>query len=217
MAAGEGDTGDELDHSALGNEGMQDPVVLRGLLQCIAIALFSTGRYVLDVLFTPHVVQSVPRQMLALIRRVWAAALCAPIVSLFLLHYWASLEYSIFSLLARWMLRLCILRSFVVKLLDDTMVVWPLKKAHIWVPLQCLVTFTRVSSGREPPRGQWRGGFRSIVCRTMPWVVRCGIFSATWSTLRVTPIRRFNPRFAPGAFEPDGARFGEERDYRRRE
>ena len=43
----EHDSDDEsLDH------GMQDPVVLRGLLECIAIGLFFSGRYLLDVLFT---------------------------------------------------------------------------------------------------------------------------------------------------------------------
>ena len=45
------------------DDGMSDPLVLRGLLQCLAIGLMFTIRYVLDVLFTPCVVQAVLRQM----------------------------------------------------------------------------------------------------------------------------------------------------------
>ena len=156
--------GHNPDGEALEDEGMQDPVVLRGLLQCIAIAFFFSSRYLLDVLFTPHVhvVQAVPQQLLALAHQAWTAAWCAPAMSLVLLHYWGSLEYGLFSLLARWLLRFCILRSLVVKLMDDDMVVWRLRKVHIWTPLQCLVTFTRVSSGREQARGEWRGGGSSF-------------------------------------------------------
>jgi hypothetical protein len=204
----EHDSDDEsLDH------GMQDPVVLRGLLQCIAIGLFFSGRYLLDVLFTPHVVQ----QALALAHRVWAAAWCAPAISLVLLHYWGSLEYGLFSVLARWLLRFCILRSLIVKLMDDEMVVWHLRKVHIWVPLQFLVTFTRVSSGREEPRGEWQGGGRSVLCRGMPWVIRYSVLSASWPSLRVTdvfaqltmtesdlwPSPSYAPSYAP-SFEPQG-------------
>ena len=178
----------DSDEGVMEDEGMQDPVVLRGLLQCIAIGLFFSGRYILDVLFTPHVVQLVPQRVLALAHRVWAAAWCVPAMSLILLHYWGSLEYGLFSVLARWLLRFCILRSLIVKLMDDEMVVWRLRKVHIWVPLQFLVMFTRVSSGREEPRGEWRGGIRSVLCRGMPWVIRCSILSASWPSLRVTDV-----------------------------
>ena len=153
----------DSDDERMEDEGMQDPVVLRGLLQCIAIGLFFSGRYLLDVLFTPHVVQTVPQQVLALAHRVWRAAWCAPALSLALLHYWGSLEYGLFSVLARWLLRFCILRSLIVKLMDDEMVVWRLRKVHIWVPLQFLVTFTRVSSGRA-----------SATNFTRDWLARTG-------------------------------------------
>jgi len=112
---------------------------------------------------------------------------------------WGSLEYGLFSVLARWLLRFCILRNLVVKLMDDEMVVWHLRKVHIWVPLQFLVTFTRVSSGREEPRGEWRGGIRNVLCRGMPWVIRCSILSATWPSLRV-PMDVF--AWQPPACEP---------------
>ena len=88
---------DDSDEAVLEDDG-QDPVVLRGLLQCIAIGLFFSGRYLLDVLFTPHVVQAVPRQVLALAQRAWTAAWCAPAMSLILLHYWGSLESRIHTL-----------------------------------------------------------------------------------------------------------------------
>lgn len=154
------------DDEAWEDEGMQDPVVLRGLLQCIAIAFFFSGRYLLDVLFTTRVVQAVPYQVLVLGHHIWATVWCTPAMSLVLLHYWGSLEYGLLSLLARWLLRFCILRSLVVKLMDDDMVVWRLRKVHIWTPLQFLVTFTRVSSGREQARGEWRGG-GVVVCSAM--------------------------------------------------
>ena len=190
----------ESDDEVMEDEGMQDPVVLRGLLQCIAIGLFFAFRYLLDVLFTPHVVQTVPQQVLALVHRIWTAAWCAPAMSLVLLHYWGSLEQGLFSMAARWLLRFCILRSFLVKLMDNEMVVWHLRKVHIWLPLQFLVTFTRISSGREEPRGEWRWGIRSVLCRGMPWVIRCSILSATWPSLRLVLAGSF--AWQPSAFEP---------------
>ena len=92
--------GQDSDDETLEEEGMQDPVVLRGLLQCITIAFFFSGRYLLDVLFTPHAVQGVLGQVLAVVHRFWSASWCAPAVSLVLLHYWGSFEYGLFGLLA---------------------------------------------------------------------------------------------------------------------
>ena len=92
--------------------------------------------------------------------------------------------------------------------MDDSTVVWRLRKVHIWVPLQCLVTFTRVSSGREEARGEWRGGIRGLLCRAMPWVVRSIVFLATWPTLCVIPtgILRFEydlqQRYGQSFLEP---------------
>ena len=68
-------------------------------LQCIAIGIFFSGRYLLDVLFTPHAVQGVLGQVLAVVHRFWSASWCAPAVSLVLLHYWGSFEYGLFGLL----------------------------------------------------------------------------------------------------------------------
>lgn len=82
---------------------------------------------------------------------------------------------------------MCILRSFITKVMDDTMVVAYLKKKHIWVPLQWLVTFTRISGGREDPHGAWRMGYRRTLCRVVPWFLRVSILIATWPATRHLP------------------------------
>ena len=102
------------------------------------------------------------------------------------LHYWGSLEYGLFSVLARWLLNFAFW-SRIVKLMDDEMACGASGRST-WVPLQFLVTFTRVSSGREEPRGEWRGGIRNVLCRGMPWVIRCSVLSASWPSLRVTDV-----------------------------
>ena len=97
------------------DEGMDDPLVLRGLLQCLSIGLFHTIRYVVDVLFTPCMVQAVPRQVESIICRLWTAASVwyAPGMCFLLLRLWGSLDCSIFALSARWVLRYCIFRAIV--------------------------------------------------------------------------------------------------------
>ena len=76
MATEADDSDDQVD-----DEGMDDPLVLRGLLQCLGISLFHTTRYVMDVLVTPRVVQAMPRQVESIMHRLWTAALAwyAPI------------------------------------------------------------------------------------------------------------------------------------------
>ena len=172
-------------HVGLDEEGMRDPVVLRGLVQCIAIGSFFALRYVLDVLLTPHAVEAIPYQVMTLTQHAWVAVWCMPVLPIVLLYCWSSLERGMFSLLARYVLRFWILRSLVAKLMDDQIIIGNLRKVHIWVPLQWFVTFTRISSGREKPSGEWRGGIRWVLCHTIPWIVRYSVFSATWSTLRI--------------------------------
>jgi len=203
MTAEADDSDDEVD-----DEGMDDPLVLRGLLQCLGIGLFHTIRYVLDVLFTPRVVQVVCRQVESIMHRIWAATCCAPMMWLLLLHLWSSLDYSIFAISARWALWCCILRAMLTTLMDDTMVVGQLRKRHVWVPLAWLVTFMRVSSGREAPRRTWQSGHRHHLCRTVPWVLRLGVLSTSWPTLHTLPRAHFqehlfDPPQMPLAFEPE--------------
>ena len=172
---------------------MDDPLVLRGLLQCLGIGLFHTTRYVLDVLFTPRVVQAMPRQVESIMHRLWTAASAwyAPIMCLLLLHIWGSLDYGIFAISARWALWCCILRAMLTTLMDDTMVVGQLKKRHVWVPIAWWVTFTRVSSGREEPRRAWRSGHRHYLSHVVPWALRIGILSLSWPTLFKVPGAHF--------------------------
>ena len=50
---------DATDHDLDDDDmGMDDPVILRGLLQCISIAAFFLLRYVMDVLLTVPAVQA---------------------------------------------------------------------------------------------------------------------------------------------------------------
>lgn len=46
-----------------GDESLDDPVILRGLLQCIFIAAFFSLRYILDVLLTVPVVQAMSHRL----------------------------------------------------------------------------------------------------------------------------------------------------------
>ena len=176
---------DASDDDGEDDEGMDDPVILRGLLQCISIAVFFTVRYVFDVLLTVPVVQTLSHRLMILAHWGWCAARCFPVASLALLYIFSSLETGLLGLLgffARLVLRGCILRALLTTLFDDSVVLWPLKKRYIWVPLGWLVTFTRVSSGRMVPQGIWRSAHYCFVCRATPWLLRLGLFWATWST-----------------------------------
>ena len=164
------------------DEGMDDPVILRGLLQCCSIFAFFTVRYVLDVLLTVPVVQAMSHRAVRILHGGWNAACCAPLASVALLYLTGSLDSGWLGLFARVLLRTCILRALFATLLDDSVVVFSLRKRHIWVPLGWLVTFTRVSSGRMAPQGIWRGGYHRFLCRAMPWVLRAYLFWATWPT-----------------------------------
>jgi len=174
--------------------GMNHPVVLRGLLQCIILFLLCTTRYLLDVILSPRVVQAMWHQTALAMRWLWRASCCAPAASLFLLYFWGSLDCGILGIIVRWGLRCCILRALLVAMMDDTVVVARLRKRHIWVPLACWVEFTRVSSGRRLPHGAWQAAHRLFLCRAVPWAVRMCLLSMTWPTLSVAPNTPFTLR-----------------------
>ena len=172
---GAGTADDEIE-----DEGMEDELILRGVLQCIAIGSFFTIRYLLDVLFTPRAVNTVSRQMVALLHCIIRAAWYAPVASMLLLYFWGPLQV---STVASWVLRASILRAILSALMDNTVVISGWNKRHVWVPLACWATFTRVSSRREAPQGAWRGGVRWFLCRTAPWAIRLVLFtvlSSSW-------------------------------------
>lgn len=189
-------------------EGMDDPVILRGLLQCISIAAFFTLRYVLDVLLTVPAVQALSFRLLIVVRWGWNGACCFPAASLALLYLCGSRDSGVMGFVARMTLRTCILRSVFTTVLDDSVVVFSLKKRHIWVPLGWLVTFTRVSSGRmAPPQGAWQGAHHHFLCHAMPWVLRVGLFWATWSTSTPESPIMYEPlRAPPSHFQPSHTR-----------
>ena len=54
--------GSSLDEE-IEDEGMDDELVFRSLLQATAIGSFFTTRYLLDVLFTPHAVNALSRHL----------------------------------------------------------------------------------------------------------------------------------------------------------
>ena len=59
------------------DEGMDDPVVLRGLLQCVMLFSLCTTRYLLDVVLSPRAVQSIWHHAVLFMRWLWRAACCA--------------------------------------------------------------------------------------------------------------------------------------------
>ena len=170
---------------------MDDPVVLRGLLQCGAIGLFYTIRYFFDVIFTPSVVQLVCGHAMSAVRLIWIVGCFTPVALLFGLHLWDLLT---FGSLFRYVLWCSILRAVGTSLMDNMFVVGSLKKRHIWVPLAWLITFTRVSSGRYPPHGAWLHGPRQCLCCVVPWIVRLCALGAAHSTLRVAPVSAFREK-----------------------
>ena len=181
------DVGWDSDEEMEEDESMDEPVVLRGLLQCIGIGGVCTTRYLLDVLFTPRVVQTISRQLMSVMKRISGVALYAPVASLVLLHMVSSFE---FGSILRVLLRFCILRGVLGAVLDDTVVVGGLRKRHIWVPLAWWVTFTRVSSGRSAPTQSWQSGHRHLLCCGLPWAIRLGAISVCWPTLYSVPSTR---------------------------
>lgn len=124
------------------DDGMDDPVILRGLLQCLSIATFFTLRYILDVLLTVPVVEAMSRRVMIIVFCAWNAACCAPLASLAMLYLCGSLDSGLLGLFARLMLRGCILRAFLTAALDDSMVVRSLTKRHIWAPPQTCASYT---------------------------------------------------------------------------
>lgn len=75
------------------DDGMEDELILRSLLQCFVIGAFFTTRYLMDVIFTPAAVQALSSQTLTLVRCILNAAWYAPVASLILLYSWGSLEF----------------------------------------------------------------------------------------------------------------------------
>ena len=161
------------DHG-LTDDGLDDVLLLRGLLQCIAIGLFFTTRYILDVLFSPSAVRGLCRVGFSVFARTWMTARWASLAALVVLYFWCAPSISI---VAARVTKYSILGATLGAIMGDAWALLGLKKRHVWLPLAWFVTFTRISSGQEAPQGAWRAGLRRFLCCAMPWFIRLCILS----------------------------------------
>ena len=157
-------------------DGMDDPVVLRGLLQAVVLTLYFAVRYLLDVVFTPRAVQAASHKVLNVVFFAWHASWATPIASLVALQLWSSVGY---GTLVRWGLRGCVVRGIWATLMDNSIVVAGLTKRQVWVPVLWWAEFTRISSGRVAPHGPWTAGPGRALCCVAPWAVRVAVLAAT--------------------------------------
>ena len=154
---------------------MDDPVVLRGLLQAVVLTLYFAVRYLLDVVFTPRAVQAASHKVLNVVFFAWHASWATPIASLVALQLWSSVGY---GTLVRWGLRGCVVRGIWATLMDNSIVVAGLTKRQVWVPVLWWAEFTRISSGRVAPHGPWTAGPGRALCCVAPWAVRVAVLAA---------------------------------------
>ena len=158
---------------------MDEPLVVRGLLQWLCMATFFLARYALDVLLTPVVVDDavfgVGRWARALTGTAWPVlrTCYAPLAPVLMLQLWklATLDT------LQWVFACaCSFRLLVHVLMHDSLVVGSLTKRDIWPQIVPLATFVRVSGGRarRVPR-QWRQGPLHLICGAVPWAIRLTI------------------------------------------
>ena len=94
-----------------GDESLDDPVILRGLLQCIFIAAFFSLRYILDVLLTVPVVQAMSHRLTTTVQMGFNVVYYFPVASLAVLYVSGSFDSGSLGVFARMMLRGCIIRA----------------------------------------------------------------------------------------------------------
>jgi len=155
---------------------MDEPLIVRGLLQWLGVVAFFLVRYVLDVLLTPEVVDDTVRGAWRGGRAALATAwplLCtcyAPLAPVLLIQVWrlATLD------MVQWTCGcVCSFRLMIHLLMHDSLIVGSLTKRDVWPQIVPFVTFVRVSSGRaRRVLGKWQHGPRYFLCRAMPWAVR---------------------------------------------
>ena len=161
-------------HRARHGRDMDDPLVVRGLLQWLCFVTFFLARYVLDVLLTPDVVDDTVRSAwrggrTALVKAWPLLRTCyAPLVPVLLMQFWklATLD------MVQWTCGYaCSFRLMMHLLMHDSLVVGSLTKGDVWPQVVPFVTFVRISSGRARRVGaEWRYGPRYFLCRAVPWI-----------------------------------------------
>ena len=155
---------------------MNEPLVLRGLLQCLCFITFFLARYVLDVLLTPHVVDDTVRSawrggQSTLVKAWPLLRTCyAPLAPVLLMQVWKLATLDTLQWACGYA---CSFRLLMHLLMHDSLVVGSLTKGHIWPQIVPFVTFVRVSSGRaRRVDAKWQIGPRYFLCRAVPWAVR---------------------------------------------
>ena len=172
--------------------GMDEPVILRGLVYFVMIATFVTVRYLLDVLFTPCLVDAAahtvakwairaPRNSISVLRSCFA-----PLLPWVVLRIWRCWDAAIME---RACLYVAALQMCVNLLSDNTLVIGRLTKRDMWPLLVPLLAFTRISSGRVRRPRRWRRGLRGFLCAAVPWLVRVVVLVVA-CTVAVVPLRR---------------------------
>ena len=155
---------------------MDDPLVVRGLLQWLCFVTFFLARYVLDVLLTPDVVDDTVRSAwrggrTALVKAWPLLRTCyAPLAPVLLMQVWKLATLDMLQWACGYA---CSFRLVMHLLMHDSLVVGSLTKGHVWPQIVPFVTFVRVSSGRaRRVDAEWQIGPRYFLCRAVPWAVR---------------------------------------------
>lgn len=174
---------------------MNDPLILRGLVQIVLIAAFFVARYIIDAVLTCGTVDAIARSasngVLETARvgcpllRVHSA-LCTTLLALQAWRFWNA------EIMQRGLMWACSLRLVAHLIMSDDLVIGQLTKGDVWPQLASLVTFLRVSSGRTTlhPKMHWRQGCRRFLCMFVPWAVRAAVATYVISAVGARGIGR---------------------------
>ena len=180
---------------------LDDPVLVRGLLQWALLVGFFVTRYILDVLLTPPVLDDVCRGTVhwcaALFKTSWPLlrSCVAPLRPILILQLWRVLNVGILQWACTYA---CSLRLVLHILSHDSLIAFRIRKRDIWPPLAALATFTRASSGRaKRSAAAWQRGTRGWLCKAVPWAVRIGVIALVSRSFSGGPRPRVVPPAIP--------------------
>ena len=179
---------------------MGDPLILRGLIQFVALASFYIGRYMLDVLFTPSVLDALLRDAgrcaMSTAKVAWplVRSYYAPLLPLVAIRAW---QCCTAELVGKWLLSVCSLRLVMHIVMDDGLRIGNSTKGDVWPAIVPLAQFVHVSGGRATSRAglrRWFCGHRHALCIAVPWAVRAALLVALAALLqgrweRPAPVR----------------------------
>lgn len=166
---------------------MREPLILRGLLQLMGISTFFVVRYVLDVLLTPPVLDSLMRDAYNAARGAIAAVwpllrTCyGPLAPFVVFHLW---KWCNVDVIQHAVLLVCSLRLATSIIMNNAVTIGRLTKGDVWPALMPLVRFARVSGGRltepdaAPSQRPWFRGCRRLMCLAVPWIIRAAVLDA---------------------------------------